>query len=162
AVGEGKPRALALDHVHEVDAQRVVSIGARRAPAPARPAAEAGEQVGEDLLRAAAEVELEAAGAGAAARIEATPRVEAAGELGMARIAVGIDLAAVEARPLLLVADDAVGGVHLLEALSGALVARLGVRVVLLGETAIRLFDGRGIGIPRHAEHAIGIAHRSL
>src|SRR5262249_49966938 len=151
-------RALALDHVHEVDGQQVVPVGARRARGAPRPAAaEAGEQVGEDLLRAAAEVELEAAGAEAAAtRIEAA----AASEFRMPRMAVVVDLATVEARPLLLVADDAVGGVDLLEALGGALVARLAVGMVLLGEPPIRLLDGRGIGIPRHAEHAVGIAHR--
>ena len=54
-------------------------------------------------------------------------------------LALGIDFAAVEFLPLLLVADDLVSGVDLRKLRLRALVTGVLVRVVLLGELPIRL-----------------------
>ena len=70
-----------------------------------------------------------------------------------------VDLATVEGAAVLLVADDLVGLVQ-----RGKTVLRLGivrilVRMMLLGELAVRRFDVLGRGALRHAQHLIGILH---
>ena len=60
-----------------------------------------------------------------------------------ARLALGIDLAAVELRALVRVAEDLVGRVRLRELVLGLGVVRVAVRVIGLGELAERLLDLR-------------------
>ena len=76
-----------------------------------------------------------------------------------ALLAGSIDLAAVEGAAVLLVADDLIGLVQ-----RGKTVLRLGivrilVRMMLLGELAVRRLDVLGRGALRHAQHVIGILH---
>ena len=79
-------------------------------------------------------------------------------ELRRARLALGVDLAAVERRALLLVAKDFVGTAHF-----GEFVLRLGVltlvRMILLRQLAKSRLDFCGACRLRHAEHLIRIAH---
>src|SRR6185312_8851582 len=78
-------------------------------------------------------------------------------------LAAGVDLAAVVAPALLLVADDVVSGGDLLELLFGRLVARIEIGVQLLGELAIGLGDVGAAGRLRHAQDGIGIVcHLSI
>ncbi len=91
----------------------------------ARTALELAEKIGEDIARiaaaCAAEIELEAARAAA--------RKPPAPEIGKrARLAIGIDLAAIELPALHLVAEDLIGIVHLRESGRG-----LGVTPVVIG-----------------------------
>ena len=72
-------------------------------------------------------------------------------------LAARVDLAAVVAPALLLIADDVIGGGDLLELLLGRLVARIEVGVQLLGELAIGLGDVGGAGGLRHAKYGIEI-----
>ena len=75
------------------------------------------------------------------------------------RLALGVDLAAVEFSALLLVADDLVGGIDLGKLRLRLLVPGVLVGVVLLGELPIGALD---LGLARGAadsEHVIGIAH---
>ena len=79
--------------------------------------------------------------------------------LETARLAVGVDLAAVEGAALLLVAQNFVGRIDL-----GEFRLRLGVvgvlvGMVLLGELAERLFHIRLRGVLGDAENLVGIAH---
>ncbi len=63
--------------------------------------------------------------------------------------------------PLLGVREDVVGALHLLEALLGAVVAGVPVRVVLARELAIRLLDVVVGRVLRDAEHLVGVTcHR--
>src|SRR5262249_3380786 len=80
-------------------------------------------------------------------------------EAAEARLALGIDLTAVEGLSLLGVADDLVGGVDLGEAGCRLGVVLVGVRVVLLGELAERALDVRRARALGHAQDLIGVAH---
>src|SRR5262249_9140595 len=105
--------------------------------------------VGERFV-AAATLVLEAARAARLVAIEATRRHFLAG---------GIDLAGVEAPALLGVGQDLVGLGDFLELGLGCLVARIEVRMMLLGELAEGLADLLVRGGPAHPQDGIGIAH---
>ena len=121
-----------------------------RARAAAGAAAEPGKDVGE-----VARIDVLEPAAGALAALKALETLKAL----EARLAFGVDLAAVELAALLLVAEDLVGGVDL-----GEFRLRLGVvgapvRVVLLGEFPVGALDLRLAGGTGDPEHVIGIAH---
>ena len=136
-------------------ARRTCSTGCprscRRRAAPAaarRGAAESVRPPGEALEIALAPAE----------RTCARPAAEAFEALE-ARLALGVDLAAVERLALVVVADDLVGAVELGELVGRLRVLLVGVRVQLLGELAIGLLDvfrARRLG---HPQHLIGVAH---
>src|SRR6185369_4985497 len=92
----------------------------------------------------------------AAAPRAAAHAVAEAGEFG---VAVGVDLAAVERRLLVLVGQEVIGRRNL-----GKLLLRLGIVLVLvgvvgLGQLAISRLQVLLAHRTRHPEHAIGIAH---
>src|ERR1700722_4187637 len=92
-----------------------------------------------------AEVEremLEAVGARAAAPKSAGPAALRA-ETVKAILAFGVDLAAVEFRALVLVAQDLIGGIGLGELVLRLRVFLIAIGMVLLGEAAKRLLDLR-------------------
>src|SRR6476620_1171081 len=91
---------------------------------------------------------------GAAARV-------AAGKALEARLAFGVDFAAVKLLALVLVANDLVCGIDLGKARRGLRVVLVAVGVVLLGELAIGALDRRRAGAPRHPQDLIGVAHPS-
>ena len=76
------------------------------------------------------------------------------------RLALGIDLAAVEGRAGLLVADDLIGLIGRGEAILGLGIVGILVRMVLLGELAVSRLYVLGRGVLGNAQHLIGIAHR--
>src|SRR6185369_2261575 len=78
-----------------------------------------------------------------------------------ARLAIGVDLAAVELLALVLVAHDLVGGIDLGKARSRLRIVLVVVRVMLLGKLAIGTLDRRGAGAPRHPQDLIGVTHPS-
>src|SRR3546814_8241474 len=114
--------------------------------------------LGEDVVGAdvVAEVEGAVLAAGAAARAGLVA-VEAA--LPRRLLSAGVDLAAVEALTLLGIAQDAVSLGDLLELLLDGLVARVDVRVQLLGQLAVGALDlvfrGRAVDVQqlRSEEH---------
>ena len=73
------------------------------------------------------------------------------------RLPACVDLAEIEAPPLLGVAENVVSGGDLLEFLFGRLVAGIEVGVQLLGEVAVSLGDVLRLGGPGHAENGIEI-----
>ena len=78
----------------------------------------------------------------AAARIETAARLRAETlEALEARLALGIDLAAVERLALVGIADDLVGGVELRKARCRLRVVLVGVRMQFLRKPAIGAFD---------------------
>src|SRR5204862_6785197 len=97
---------------------------------------------------------IKAAGAGSATRI-------ASGKALESRLALGIDLAAVELLALVLVSDDLVGRIDFGKARGGLRIVLVVVGVVLLGELAIGALDRRSAGAPRHPQDLIGVAHPS-
>src|SRR5262249_30269056 len=76
-----------------------------------------------------------------------------------ARLALGVDLAAVERLAFVLLAQDLVGGVELGEARGGLGVVLVGVRMQLLGLLPERALDLRGARAFRHPQNIIGVAH---
>ena len=102
---------------------------------------------------AAAEVEAETACAAAGLPAEAEPL-----ELGRARLAFGVDLAAVEGAALLVVAENFVGRADLGEALLRPGFLAL-VGVILLCEFSESGLDVGGAGPLRHPKNVIRIAH---
>src|SRR5262249_20905581 len=129
-------------------------------------AGEAAEQFGEDvalggltLLVGPSVVELARAALPPAATETSTKRATARERIEAARIAGLVDLAGVVAGALLIDADDLLGGVDLLEALLGFLVALGGVGMMLLGERAEGLLDLGLAGALRNAQDLIRIAH---
>src|SRR5262249_21360267 len=72
-----------------------------------------------------------------------------------ARLAFGVDLAAVKSLALVLLAQDLVGGVELGEAGGGLGVVLVGVRMQLLGLLPERTLDLRGAGGLRYPKHVI-------
>src|SRR5690606_13732473 len=97
--------------------------------------------------RLAAEVELRAAGA-EPARARATPAAAESERRG--GVAIGIDLAAVEARALVLVAQQIIGAGDLAEALGGFGVVLVAIGMEFLRELAIGFLD---LGLARAARH---------
>jgi hypothetical protein len=85
----------------------------------------------------------------------------AAGKALKTRLALGIDLAAIELLALVLVADDLVGRVQLGKARRGFRIVLVGIGVMLLGKLAIGAFDRRSTGAPRHPQDLIGVTHPS-
>ena len=75
------------------------------------------------------------------------------------RPTVGVDLAAIEARPLGRIGQEVIGLADLLEALLGSGVAGVAIGMQDLGELAIGLLDRRLIGAARHVQDTVGIAH---
>ena len=120
----------------------------RPPPAAARALKSPGP-IGEGLEPAFAE----AASASAASGAEPFEALEA-------RLAFGIDLAAVEGLALLGVADDLVSGVELGEAARRLRVVLIGVRVKLLGKLPERALDLRGARAFGNPQNLIGVAHR--
>src|SRR5690606_26687851 len=104
-----------------------------------------------------------AEGAGAAARA-GSGEAAGIGEIGKIesrelRLALGIDLAAIEARPLVLVRKQVVGRAHFREALLRLRIIRILVGVIALGKPAERPLDLRLTRRAAHLEHVIGVAH---
>src|SRR5262249_31334905 len=123
-------------------------LEAAHACAAAARALEAFRPPAEGLERAVAAE----AGAWPAAGAEAFEALEA-------RLALGVDLAAVEGLALVVLAQDLVGGVELGEAGGGLGVVLVGVRMQLLGLLPERALDLRGAGGLRYPEDVIGGAH---
>src|SRR5262249_23524052 len=134
------------------------------AAAPAARAAHAAECLLEQVLEAA-----EASAAGAAARAMETVGAPGEGlEIALApeaaarpaetfktleaRLALGVDLAAVERLALVRLAQDLVGGVELGEAIGGLGVVLVGVRMQLLGLLPERTLDLRRTRGLRHPQ----------
>ena len=76
-----------------------------------------------------------------------------------ARLALRVDLAAVERLALVVVADDLVGAVELGELGRRLRVLLVGIRVQLLRKLAISLLDVFLARAFRHPQHLIGVAH---
>src|ERR1700716_253749 len=135
---------------------------ARAGPRAARRGA--AEHAVENVLETAAAAE--PSGAAAAAEgvglkpARARTRV-AAWKALEARLALGIDLAAIELLALVLVADDLVGRIDFGKARGGLRIVLVVVGVVLLGKLAIGALDRRSAGAPRHPQDLIGVAHPS-
>ena len=143
AVRHGHALLGAEHRLQEFHLQGVTGILALQAEAGTLRAARAarGEEVGEDI----AEAEIRARSVASTAA-SATPRPSAPRTAGLAfiaalRIAIGVDLAAVELPALFGVAEDLVGTGYLLEALRRSLVAGPHIRMQLLGELAERTPD---------------------
>ena len=103
------------------------------------------------------QVEAEIAEVAAASSARLAAKTETV-ELGRPRLALRVDLAAVEGLALLVVAEDFVGGPDFGEALLGFRFLAL-VGMVLLGELAKRGFDFRPARSLRNAKNVIGITH---
>src|SRR5262249_37696763 len=73
----------------------------------------------------------------------------------------GVDLASVEARALLGIADDVVGGGNALEPLRGLGITRVQIGMELLGELAIGRADLVLRGVPFHSQGLIRILGHS-
>src|SRR6185436_17566291 len=128
------------------------------------------EHAVEDILKACSARAGTAAGAEAvgleAARPTGAAARVAAGKAATrktleSRLALGVDLAAIELLALVLVADDLVGGIDLGKACSRLRIVLGVVGVMLLGELAIGTLDRRSAGAPRHPQDLIGVAHPS-
>src|SRR5262249_16624276 len=77
-----------------------------------------------------------------------------------ARLALGVDLAAVEGLALVRLAQDLVGAVELGEAIGALGAVLVGCRMQLLGLLPERTLDlGRTRGL-RHPQDVVGVAHR--
>ena len=109
------------------------------------------EHAVEDILKARPASAARTAAGAEAVGLEATSSTGAAARVAAgktleARLAVGVDLAAIELLALVLVADDLVGRVDLGKARSRLRIVLVVVRVVLLGELAIGTLDRRSAG----------------
>src|SRR5262249_25538223 len=148
----------------------------RSAEAAARTARRPAEHVPDDVIEAAA-----TAKSAPAARTPETPRAEGealdhpfaarpgraarvtcaeALEAAEARLALGVDLTAVERLALVVFAEDLVGRIQLSETLRSLRIVLVGVGVQLLGELAVRALDVIRTRRLLHSEHVVGIAHR--
>ena len=76
-----------------------------------------------------------------------------------ARLALAVDLAAVEGRAALLVAHDLIGLIGRGETILGLGIVGILVRMMLLGELAVSRLYVLGRGVLGNAQHLIGIAH---
>ena len=156
AVRHGHPLLGAGSGLQEVDFQRVAHVaaaGTKRAVALAPPGPATAEQVRKDI--AEAEILVLPRPAGTAA--ERSPaRIGAL--VAPARLAVGIDLAAIVLLALGRIADDVVGARDLLEALlRGGTIARIEVGMQLLGELAVLPANILVRRITRHTQHLVGV-----
>ena len=77
-----------------------------------------------------------------------------------ARLALRIDLAAVERLALVVVADDLVGGIELGKARCRLRIVLVGVGVQFLREPPIGAFDVRLVRTLGNPQHVVGVAHR--
>src|SRR5262249_35825380 len=75
------------------------------------------------------------------------------------RLALGIDLAAVERLALVRLAQNFVRGIELGEAVRRLRVVLVGIRMQLLGELAVGALDLRRARVARHTQDVIGVAH---
>src|SRR5258708_22741580 len=73
------------------------------------------------------------------------------------RIAIDVDLAAIETRALVLVGQQVIGARNLAEPLGGLWIVRVAVRVQFLGELAIGGLDVLLAGAARYAQSRIGV-----
>src|SRR5712672_632700 len=126
----------------------------------------AAEHAVEDVLETAAAAAGKAARAGAAGTecvgLKTAPSARvAAGKTLEARLAIGVDFAAVELLALVLVADDLVGRIDLGEPRRSFRIVLVVVGVMFLGKLAIGALDRRRAGAPRHPQDLIGVAHPS-
>ena len=158
AVRQRDARLGAVHRVEEIDVEPILRVlPAHREAPPASAAAHAAplaEQIAEQIAERA---DILVARGRAIARALLAAGIFAVIALLRPLLAARVDLAAVVAPALLLIADDVVGGGDLLELLLGRLVARIEVGVQLLGELAIGLGDVGGAGGLRHAKYGIGI-----
>src|SRR5664279_3202914 len=151
----------------ERDPARIELEGIARA-GPRTAHAAAAEHAVEDVLEAATAKAARTGAAGAegagfksaAGGGPARPRI-ATGKTLEARLALGVDFAAIELLALVLVADDLVGRVQLGKARLGFRIVLVGIGVMLLGKLAIGALDRRSAGAPRHPQDLIGVAHPS-
>ena len=150
AVRQGDPLGRPVHGLEEVDRQAVVHVRAAhpdiRPPAPA-------EQLGKGVVCTHQILETGAGGIGVV-RAGGEVAIEPLGwSLGTGRI----DLAPVEAGPLLGVAHKIVGGGNALELLLGFRIAGIEIGMELLRLAAVSLLDLLGRGARRHPEHVIRI-----
>ena len=91
----------------------------------------------------------------------AAPRAAAAeaGNFRRARLALRVNLAAIELAPFLLVGENLVRRVQLGEAVLGLGIGRIGIRVELLRELAIGALDLCLVGGLGNTEDVVGITH---
>jgi hypothetical protein len=76
------------------------------------------------------------------------------------RLAFGVDLAAVELRPLALVADHFISGVDFGKPLLGPHIALVAIGMAFLGQLAVGALDFRRAGRPVNAKHVIWVTHK--
>jgi len=107
------------------------------------------------------EIEIAPAALPRACARAAAPGVAKTFEAGVARLALRIDLAAVELRALVRVAQNLIGAVELGELLLRLRVGGVLVRMQFLGEAPIGFLDVLGRGRLGHAKNRVGIAHSS-
>ena len=118
------------DRVGDIGAALLEATTAGAGPAAPPPGA---EEIGEQVFRVeAAEIAGTGSGAASAARIRPVKR---------AFVTVGVDLPTVEPAALLRIRQQVVGARNVLEALLDIGPPRIEVRVILLGELAVSLFD---------------------
>ncbi len=161
AVGKTDPLLAALDGVFQVDRELGADV---RAPAveTAEAAPGAARTVAEHLAQDVVDVDALEAGAGVMAVLERPATTEtttcaAAPEATHDLVPVGVDLAAVVALALVLVAQQVEGGAQSLEPLLGLLVTGVLVGMVLLRQLAERAAHFVGVGGAGDAELLIGI-----
>ena len=128
-----------------------------------RRVAAAAEQLGQDILGAREAREVALARAGPRAWPGPRRRPSLLGEIAVVALARPlrarrVDLAAIEARALLRVAQQIVGGTDVLEFPLRILVPGIEVGVQLLREPAIGLLDFRRRRVALDAQHLVGIA----
>jgi hypothetical protein len=160
--GIGKRNAEAIG---DVGAARLLLIAAAETEAAGKTAAAAAlcttpEQPFEDIAHigfAAAEIELLAMLAIGAE--PACPRATRSETIGRGRIAVTVDLTAIEAGTLVLVGQQVIGRGDLRKPFRCLGIVLVAVRMQLLGELAIRLLDVRLARGALHAQYLIGIRH---
>ena len=163
-VGQGNACLGAIHTVEEFNLEAVLRVlpaqgVAPPAGTPAR-ASPLAEQIAEEIAEGA---DILVARGRAIARALLAAGIFAVVALLRRLLAGGVDLAAVVAAALLLVAEDAIGRRDLLELLLGRLVAGVEVRMQLLGELAIGLGDVLGLGGLGDADYGIEVfCHRSI
>ena len=130
-------------------------------PAPPPPAAEAATAARAATLEAVgAEAEVFEMGAAGALPETAAAGLRAVAFVALkARLALGVDLAAVEGLALGVVADDLVGGGDLGKARGRLRIVLVGVGVQFLGELAVGAFDLALAGTLRYPQDLVGVAH---
>ncbi len=163
-IGQRKARLGAVHRIEKIDVEAIMRILPAHGEAPPAGASPRPSPLAEQIAEQIAEGAdiLEARGR-AIARALLAAGIFAVITLLRRFLAGCVDLAAVVAPALLLVADDAVGGRDLLELLLGRLVARIEVGVQLLGELAIGLGDVLRLRGLRHAKYRIEIlCHLSI